>query len=74
LETTNLTLIDIQRKLGLSSRSTIYRLRDMIERRIANEAGDFCPRRLNGAKRCPKHGLVNVWPCVACEAENHRRT
>ncbi|WP_145176800.1 hypothetical protein [Rubripirellula lacrimiformis] len=31
------------------------------------------PRNLRRPKRCPEHGLVRLWPCVACEGEKRRK-
>ncbi|MGB7325954.1 MAG: hypothetical protein WBD31_13850 [Rubripirellula sp.] len=31
------------------------------------------PRKLRSPKRCPEHGLVRLWPCVACEGEKRRK-
>ena len=28
--------------------------------------------RLENPRRCPEHGLTHVWPCVSCQAANHR--
>lgn len=40
----------------------VYREQD------ARRRGEIAPRRLNTPRRCPVHGLVNLWPCVACAA------
>lgn len=59
----------IARRVGVSQRTVCYHAKKI---RIANrrEAGEFQPRELSQPRRCPIHGLVNVWPCVACESEN----
>lgn len=69
LTRTNKSPSDIQRELGLASRSTIYRARDKMRRRAERKAGAFQPIRSQKPKRCPVHGLVHVWPCVACMAQ-----
>ena len=57
----------IARRVGVSQRTVCYHAKKL---RIANrrEAGDFQPVELDVVRRCPVHGLVNVWPCVACES------
>lgn len=27
------------------------------------------PQELKSPRRCPRHGLVRIWPCVACAAD-----
>ncbi len=56
----------IARTLG-KHKSTINRLA-MSQRRLSEGV------QFQGARRrvCPKHGAVNVWPCVACKAEQYR--
>lgn len=33
-----------------------------------NGGSQFQPRKLSRVRRCPRHGKVSVWPCVACAA------
>lgn len=33
---------------------------------------DFEPVSLKQPRRCPRHGMVTLWPCVACAAEGRR--
>lgn len=33
--------------------------------------GEFRPIRVRHGKRCPKHGIVYLWPCVACRAASN---
>lgn len=35
---------------------------------VQNEGGSG-PELLKVPKRCPRHGLVRLWPCVACQAD-----
>ncbi len=44
------------------SRGTVWRV--VMARR---DTGEF--RRLAKPRHCPRHGLVTIWPCVACAAE-----
>ncbi len=37
--------------------------------RDAEKRGDIATRRCNTPRRCPVHGLLKIWPCVACAAE-----
>lgn len=40
------------------------------ERRRQLDSGlTFRPRKKREPVRCPKHGLVYLWPCIACTAE-----
>jgi hypothetical protein len=34
---------------------------------------ELSTRRTTSAKRCPIHGPLRIWPCVACAAEAARR-
>lgn len=63
------TPVEIQRRLKLRSRTTIYCLLAEMRRAEEKKAGEFQPRETSEVRRCPKHGLLTVWPCVACEAE-----
>lgn len=64
-----LTPREIERQLGLASRHPIYCMIAQMRREAEKTAGEFQPRATTETRRCPKHGLVNVWPCVACAAE-----
>jgi transcription initiation factor TFIIIB Brf1 subunit/transcription initiation factor TFIIB len=49
---------------GVSYKSVWRRYQHMID------AGqEFRPKGIRAPRRCPRHGLVRVWPCVACAAE-----
>lgn len=61
------TLRRIAALLGVSVKSVWRRSREQVDR-----AGDFRPRGIRTARRCPKHGLMKLWPCVACAAETSR--
>lgn len=46
---------------------TVQRRADVL--RLAElECGEVEYRRTTRSQACPVHGLVNVWPCVACAA------
>jgi hypothetical protein len=70
---TNLGPSEIATKLQLRSRMPIYRIiwkmREKAERQGADE--QFEPVATS-PKRCPVHGMVTVWPCVACAAINKK--
>ncbi len=42
--------------------------------REAKRRGELSTRRLNTPKKCPKHGRITIWPCVACAAESAAKT
>lgn len=75
----NMPILDIAKQLGLQSRSSIYCLRDRLEKEKQREAVEeenangksFA--KANDIKRCPEHGKTSVWPCVACEAIAYRK-
>lgn len=38
--------------------------------KIQNQGGnEVAPEFLKVPRRCPRHGLVRLWPCVACAAD-----
>jgi hypothetical protein len=38
--------------------------------KVQSQGGDeVAPEFLKVPKRCPRHGLVRLWPCVACAAD-----
>lgn len=63
------TLRRIAALCGVSVKSVWLRSRQELDR-----AGEFRPRGIRVARRCPRHGLVKLWPCVACAAEAARGT
>ena len=75
----NMPILEIANRLGLSSRSSIYCLRDRIQRETQREA--VAEEEVDGrsfkdvseVRRCPEHGKVTTWPCVACEALAYRK-
>lgn len=42
--------------------------------REAKRRGELSTRRLNTPRKCPKHGRITIWPCVACAAETAAKT
>lgn len=72
MERTNHTPSEIARLVGLKNRHAVYKLKDEMTRQAYDEAGNFRPCKCKG-KRCPVHGVVELWPCVACEAEKELR-
>jgi AraC-like DNA-binding protein len=75
----NLGILEIAKRLGLRSRSSIYCLRDRLQREQENESvreegsTGTTFKTLTKPKRWEVHGDVSVWPCVICEAEKHRK-
>gem|GEM_PF-1529079 len=66
-----LTGTEISAKLRIN-KSTVTRA---FARRLDEETPDcdFRPKRVRG-KRCPVHGVVRFWPCVACAATSEGRS
>ena len=73
----NMPILDIAKRLGLRSRSSIYCLRDRLQRETQREAVEEVDGRsfkdVSEVRRCPEHGKVTTWPCVACEALAYRK-
>jgi hypothetical protein len=55
------------------SRSTVCKIAIDLRRRQSKRAGDFQPQQLTKPRRCPVHGPVTIWPCVACNANGAKR-
>lgn len=76
---TNLGILEIAKQLGFRSRSSIYCLRDRLQREQEKESireegeSGLTFRTLSEKKKCLTHGHVSVWPCVMCEAEKFRK-
>jgi len=76
---TNLGILEISKRLGFRSRSSIYCLRDRLQREQEKESvveegsGGLTFKTLTEKKKCPTHGAVSVWPCVMCEANRYRQ-
>ncbi len=67
VETDGMSMAKAAAILG-ASEMQVWRV---IQRRRAesvSHAGVFRPIRIREGKRCPRHGLVYYWPCVACQA------
>lgn len=77
---TNLGILEIAKRLGFRSRSSIYCLRERLKREEEKESvieegsGGLTFKTLTEKKKCPVHGAVSVWPCVMCEAERYRQS
>lgn len=67
LMSSDLSHKEIAERVGCSKHSVWLRAEEM-RKKQTDKAGDFQPKQSNVAKRCPVHGLVTVWPCVACAA------
>lgn len=62
----------ICRRTGISQ-STVYEILKR-QRNQPSRRNDVSFRHLRKAQRCPAHGLITTWPCVACEASRRNRT
>lgn len=71
LMATNMSYACIARLVRVS-KATVGRVAKDIRSRQMRRLGDFQPDESKAVKRCPIHGLVNVWPCVACAADQNR--
>ncbi|MFY8199380.1 MAG: hypothetical protein ACOVLE_01825 [Pirellula staleyi] len=71
LLTEDLSPVEISRRLKLKSRSPIYCMIAQMRRHEERKAGEFQP--VARSAWCPTHGEVTQWPCVACEAIEHRQ-
>lgn len=67
-------------ELAQMSRTAVHRLITKLRRDEVDAVGEL--RVIDGAReysrnkrswRCPVHGLIRYWPCVACAAEQKRR-
>lgn len=68
LLTTDMTHSQIAETVGCSKHAVWLRAQEM-RKSQTDKAGDFQPTTLAEPKRCKVHGLVNIWPCVACSAQ-----
>ncbi|MEM9367521.1 MAG: helix-turn-helix domain-containing protein [Planctomycetota bacterium] len=65
------TIRDIAKELGLPPSTVGGWSRRFLES-VEDEGGTAVkPVRLRIPRRCPVHGLVDLWPCVACQAEKN---
>lgn len=71
LMATNMSYAGIARLVRVS-KATVGRVAKHIRHRQMRRLGEFQPEESKAVKRCPIHGLVNVWPCVACAADQNR--
>ena len=73
LQETDLSHREIARRVGCSQHAVSYRGRKLAQRRArqVDAVGAFRPREQE--RRCPVHGAVKLWPCVACMAEASRQ-
>ena len=56
-------------QLGVS-KSTVGRWSRARYLNVQDEGGtEVQPEMLKQAKRCPRHGMVRLWPCIACQAD-----
>lgn len=72
LLSTNMSYAHVARLVRVS-KATVGRVAKDIRHRQLRRSGEFHPEPTKSAKRCPKHGLLKVWPCVACAAEAQSR-
>lgn len=67
-ELEGLPIRTIATRMGVS-KTTVGRWSRLRYIAIQSEGGKFQPEMLKVPKRCPRHGLVRLWPCVACNAD-----
>jgi hypothetical protein len=75
LLTTNLSHNAIKRIVGCSKCAVYWESKRIKREAIADDLESqnaLSYSTLARPRRCPVHGLVNQWPCVACEAEAAR--
>ena len=74
LQTTDLSQREIARRVGCSQHAVHCRYRRIKSRsrREVDSVGEFRPVEVTRRTRCPVHGTVTVWPCVACAARDAR--
>jgi DNA-binding CsgD family transcriptional regulator len=58
------SITEIAHLLGLAKSTVSDERRRQLDRGFA-----FRPRKRRAPVRCPQHGLVHLWPCIACAAE-----
>lgn len=81
LQETDMSILQIAKRLGFRSRSAIYEMRNSLRKQKEREAVSEEPHGLSfvqigqreQSRKCPTHGRVSVWPCVMCEAEKYRK-
>lgn len=62
------TIREIAKRVGCSRSQAGHWVIFWREREAAKR-GELATRRLNAPRRCPVHGPLKIWPCVACAAE-----
>ncbi|TWU66433.1 helix-turn-helix domain-containing protein [Crateriforma conspicua] len=56
-------------RMGRSKTAVGVHVRRRFEK-VQDEGGtEVKPKMLKVPRRCPRHGLVRMWPCVACAAD-----
>lgn len=68
-ELEGLPIRKIATQMGIG-KSTVGRWSRARFLKVQDEGGKAVrPAELKTPKRCPRHGLMRLWPCVACAAE-----
>jgi hypothetical protein len=69
------SLRSVARVLGVGKstvdyhRQKVYDAWSAVEPDTPDEWATIDFKKLKEPRRCPKHGLVNVWPCVICSSQ-----
>lgn len=68
-ELEGLPIRTIATQMGIG-KSTVGRWSRARFLKVQDEGGKAVrPENLKTPKRCPRHGLLRIWPCVACAAD-----
>lgn len=71
-EVDGMSLRAIAREMGIG-KSTVWVWAQRRLEAVADQGGVVVrPVRVRRPRRCPRHGLLTLWPCVACAAEANR--
>ena len=70
---TNASVRVIAAEVGVSHRTVCYHAKKWRQNQ-EREAGSFQPVNLSQPRHCKIHGMVTIWPCVACEASKKHDT
>ena len=58
----------IAKKMKLPKSKIGRAVKANFDREVSDGGTEVAPQQMPKPKRCPVHGLVTLWPCVACAA------
>ena len=67
VEIEGLSMSSAAQRIG-ASEMQVWRVVSRRRSDAVAQVGEFRPKRIRGGRRCPRHGIVYWWPCVACQA------